>query len=160
MRSKLSKLKTLVLQLKPNSRQPDLSECNGEQVDQFVDDMVGDLQSAFTNNINDLRARVKSARPHPSDPQYEAKMQLYEELLTIMVPIIQKIQSLSTEMLTELRQLIDRLWKDICENGGGNVDRLLDQHGQAMESHLHRTFFAPLKELEARLQQINSVGSH
>jgi hypothetical protein len=119
--------------------------------------MTGDLQSTITNNINNLRAQVKSARPDPSDPQYAVKMQRYEELLKTMVPVIQRLQSLSVEILNELRGLIDRLWKDVCENNGRGIDRLLEEHAQMMVSRLQQTFFGPFSELEEQLRQINSI---
>ncbi|CAF1628596.1 unnamed protein product, partial [Adineta ricciae] len=81
VRKNYKKLKTLVLRLKPGSRQVDLSSLDFKQLDAFVDEMIGDLQNTFTTNINDLRARIKSARPDPSDPDYTTKMQIYQELL-------------------------------------------------------------------------------
>lgn len=148
------KLKTLVLKLKPSSRRPDLSSLDSEQLDKFVDEMVNDLQGTFTRNINDLRERIKSARPDPSDPDYAQKMQLYEELLSVMLPIIQEIRVLAGEVLNELHQLIDHLWDDICKNNGANVDHLLEEHARLTEMKVQKTFLEPLTQLEAKLAQI------
>ncbi|CAF1349298.1 unnamed protein product [Adineta steineri] len=159
IRKNCSELKTLVLRLKPDNRQPDLSSLDSKQLDTFVDEMIGDFQNTFTNNINDLRARIKSARPDPSDPNYTIKMDLYQDLLTTMVPVIQKIQSLAGQLLNELQALIDQLWDDICKNNGREVDRLLDEHAHRTEAHTNQTFVGPLSILEARLKQIRQKNS-
>ena len=150
----------MVLKLKPNSRQPDLSSLDSEQVNTFIDDMVNDFQGTFTRNINDLRERIKSARPDPSDPDYAFKMQLYQELLNTMVPVIQKIQALAGQILNELRALIDYLWDDICKNSGKNVDRLLEEHADRTETNIRKTFLDPLDLLEAKLHQIKQSHPH
>jgi hypothetical protein len=160
LRNKFSKLKTLVLKLKPSGRQADLSSLNSEQLDAFVDEMTGDLRDTFTSNINDLRERIKSARPDPSDPNYAVKMQLYQELLTNMVPVIQTIQSLTGQILDELQALINQLWDDICKNNGKGVDRLLDEHARRTEAHINQTFLGPLEVLEAKLNNIRQMNSH
>ncbi len=154
VRKNFSKLKTLVLKLKPGGHQPDLSSLNPKQLDAFVDEMIGDLRDTFTHNINDLRERIKSARPDPSDPKYTVKMELYQELLTNMVPVIQKIQSLAGQILNELQALINHLWDDICKNNGKGVDQLLDEHAHRTEAHIKQTFLEPFSVLEAKLNQI------
>jgi len=153
-------LKTLVLKLKPSGRQPDLSSMNSEQIDAFVDEMIGDLRETFTKNINDLRERIKSARPKESDPNYSVKMELYQELLTNMVPVIQKIQTLAGQILDELNALINQLWDDICKNNGKEVDRLLEEHARRTETNISRTFLEPLDQLEAKLNKIKQMNSH
>ena len=133
---------------------------NSEQLDTFVDDMVNDLQGTFTRNINDLRDRIKSARPDPSDPDYAVKMQIYEELLSMMVPIIKEIRVLAGEVLDELHALINHLWDDICKNNGTNVDRLLEEHARLTETKVKQTFLEPLDLLEAKLDQIKQSHPH
>ena len=87
IKEKFSKLKTLVLKLKPSNRPANLSSLNADELDRFVDEMTRDLQNRFVRNIDDLRDRVKEARPHPSDPKYDHKMALYQELLNMMIRV-------------------------------------------------------------------------
>lgn len=117
--------------------------------------MIGDLQNTFTRNINDLRERIKNARPDPVDPNYAVKMQLYQELLSTMVPVIQKIQTLITEILNELNTLINQLWDDICKNNSQQVDRLLEEHAHRTEMQINKTFLQPLNMLETKLKHIH-----
>ena len=144
----------MVLKLKPSSGQPDLSSLDSEQLNTFVDEMVGDLQDSFTRNINGLRDQIKSARPDPSDPNYVVNMQLYQELLSTMVPVIQKIQALAGQILDELHALINQLWDDICKNNGTQVDSLLEEHARRTEMNIKKTFLKPLDKLEEKLKQI------
>ncbi|CAF1431220.1 unnamed protein product [Adineta ricciae] len=159
VRKNYKKLKTLVLKLKPGSRQPDLSSLDSKQLDAFVDEMIGDLQNTFTTNINDLRTRIKSARPDPSDPDYTTKMQIYQELLNTMVPVIQKVQSLADDILSDLQALMNQLWDDICKNNARGVDQLLDNHARRTEEKVKKTFLEPFDVLEEKLSQIKQNQS-
>ncbi|CAF1413899.1 unnamed protein product [Adineta ricciae] len=157
IRKNYKKLKTLVLKLKPGSRQPDLSSLDFKQLDAFVDEMIGDLQNTFTTNINDLRTRIKGARPDPSDPDYADKMQLYQNLLVTMVPVIQKVQSLADDILNDLQTLMNQLWDDICKNNARGVDELLDNHARRTEEKVKKTFLEPFDVLEDKLSQIKQM---
>ena len=148
------------MKLKPKNRQPDLSSLDSEQVNTFVDDMIRDLQGTFTRNINELRERIKSARPDPSDPDYSVKMQLYQELLATMVPVIQNIQALSGEVLDDLQILINHMWDDICKNNGKNVERLLEENARLTEMKVKKTFLEPLDLIEDRLNQLKHNRRH
>ncbi|CAF1305539.1 unnamed protein product [Adineta ricciae] len=157
VRKNYKKLKTLVLKLKPGTRQPDLSSLDPKQLDAFVDEMITDLRDTFTTNINDLRARIKSARPDPSDPDYAEKMQLYQNLLVTMVPVIQKVQTLAEDIFNDLQALMNQLWDDICKNNARGVDRLLDDHARRTEAHIQNSFLEPFDVLEAKLNQIKQM---
>lgn len=133
---------------------------NSAQLDTFVDETMADLQNTFSNNINDLRDRIKSARPDPADPNYAAKMDMYQELIKEMLPVIQKIQGLAGEILDELKVLIDHLWDDICKNNGARVDRLLDEHAYRTEMRVRESFLVPLDVLEKKLQRIHPQRDH
>lgn len=157
MKERIFKLKTLVLKLKPSSRPADLSSLNSEELDHFVDEMTKDLQNIFVRNIDDLRDRVKQARPDPSDPNYDHKMALYQELLKIMIPIIQELQKVSAHVLDELHALINRLWDDISKNEDRDVDRLLNNYEEQTENYVHQSFIKPLDVLEKKLNEMKQA---
>jgi hypothetical protein len=90
MRKKSEKLKRLLLKLKSSGLDSDLSSLNSDQLDDYVDEMMIDLQNALVSDTNTLRERIKQARPDPKDPQYVEKMVVYKELLKEMVPVMQK----------------------------------------------------------------------
>lgn len=119
--------------------------------------MMGNLQDTFIRNINDLRSEIKSARPHPSDPNFSIKMQLYQELLCTMIPVIQKINTLAGEILDDLHALINQLWEDICTNNGQQVDRLLEEHAYRTETNIKKTFLEPFDKLEEKLNEIRGI---
>ena len=147
-------MKTLVLKLKPNTTQPDVSSMDSDQINTFIDTMIGDFRETFTRNIQDIRELIKSARPDPSDLNYPTKIKLYQELLTTMVPVIQQIQKSTEEILTELNGLINQLWDDICKNDGKEIDRLLEEHTRRMELKINRIFMEPLDELMKKISRI------
>jgi hypothetical protein len=148
IRQKFSSMKTLVLKLKPTT------SMDSDQINTFIDTMIGDFRETFTRNINEIRDLIKHARPDPSDPNYPSKLQLYQELLTSMVPVIQQIQNSSEEILTELNALINQLWEDICQNNGQEVDRLLEGHTRRTELKINRIFLEPLDQLMEKISRI------
>jgi hypothetical protein len=52
------KFKTLVLQLRSNSRHPD-------PLDTFVDQTITGIRNTLISNKNDLRQRIEQTRPDP-----------------------------------------------------------------------------------------------
>jgi len=149
----------LVLKLKPSNRHQDLSSLNPDQLDAFVDEMIADLQSTLLSNTNDLRERIKQARPDPNDPQYAKKMDIYKELLEQMVPIMQKLQSFVAQTLDELHALIAQLWDDISKNNGKQVERLLEEHERRTEAHMNEKWLKDISELEVKLHALRDIDS-
>lgn len=147
-------MKTLVLKLKPNTCQTDLAAMDSDQINTFVDTMIGDFRETFTRNINEIRELIKHARPDPSDSNYPSKIKLYQELLTTMVPVIQQIQNSSEEILNELNELINEMWDDICKNNGQEIDRLLEEHTRRTELKINRIFIEPLDQLMEKISRI------
>jgi hypothetical protein len=145
------KLKTLVLKLKPNSRYPDLSSHDPDQLDKFVDESIANLQNTLISNTNDLRQRIKQARPDPDDPQYNTKMIAYKELLEQMIPIMQKLQNVIGQMLDELHDLVGQLWNDISKNDGNNIKRLLEEHKCRAETNLNEQWIKHIIGFEEKL---------
>jgi len=131
---------------------------NSDQLDVFVDEMIADLQNTLLSNTNDLRERIKQARPDLHDRQYDKKMIVYKELLERMVPIMQKLQSFIGQTLDELHKLISYLWDDISKNDGRNVDRLLEEHKNRTEAHLNEQWLKDISELEAKLNALNKMN--
>ncbi len=148
----------MVLKLKPSGRHQDLSSMNSDQLDVFVDEMIADLQNTLLSNTNDLRERIKQARPDPHDPQYAKKMVIYKGLLEQMVPIMQQLQSFIGQTLDELHTLVTQLWDDISKNDGRNVDRLLEEHKNRTEAHLNEQWLKDINELEAKLNALNKMN--
>ncbi|CAF2964992.1 unnamed protein product [Rotaria sp. Silwood2] len=157
LRNKYRKLKTLVLKLKPNDRRDDLSSMNSEQLDSIVDEMIADLQNSLLFQTNDLRERIKQIRPDPNDPLYEKKVIIYKELLTLIVPIMQKLQNVIAQTLDELHSLIRQLWDDISKNNGQQVERLLEEHQRRTEEHMNGEFIKNINELEKKLEKLRSM---
>lgn len=139
-------MKILVLKLKLKISQPDVSSMDSDQINTFIDAMIGDFRETFTHNIQDIRELIKSARPDSSDPNYPTKIKLYQELLTTMVSVIQQIEKSTEEILTESNELINQLWEDICKNDGKEIDRLLEEHTRRMKLQINRIFTEPLDE--------------
>jgi uncharacterized coiled-coil protein SlyX len=131
---------------------------NSDQLDVFVDEMIADLQNTLLSNTNDLRERIKQARPDPHDPQYAKKMVIYKGLLEQMVPIMQQLQSFIGQTLDELHTLVTQLWDDISKNDGRNVDRLLEEHKNRTEAHLNEQWLKDINELEAKLNALNKMN--
>ncbi|CAF0992168.1 unnamed protein product [Rotaria sordida] len=157
VRNNCRKLKTLVLKLKPSDHRQHSSSMNSDQLDSFVDEMIADLQNSLLSQTNDLRERIKQARPDPNDPLYEKKMIIYKELLTLMVPIMQKLQSIIAQILDELHGLIGQLWDDISKNNGQQVERLLGEHQRRIEEHMNGEFLKDINELEKKLETLRSM---
>jgi uncharacterized coiled-coil protein SlyX len=131
---------------------------NSDQLDVFVDEMIADLQNTLLSNTNDLRERIKQARPDPHDPQYAKKMVIYKGLLEQMVPIMQQLQSFIGQTLDELHTLVTQLWDDISKNDGRNVDLLLEEHKNRTEAHLNNEWMRGINELEAKLNGLNTMN--
>ncbi len=149
----------MVLKLKPSNRHQDLSSLNPDQLDAFVDEMIADLQNTLLSNTNDLRERIKQARPDPNDPQYSKKMDIYKELLEQMVPIMQKLQSFVAQTLDELHALIAQLWDDISKNNGKQVERLLEEHERRTEAHMNEKWLKDISELEVKLHGLRDIDN-
>jgi len=152
--NKYKRLKSLILKLKPGRHHQDLSSHNPDQLDAFVDEMIADLQNNLISNTNDLRQRIKQARPDPTDPQYDNKMVIYKELLEQMIPIMQKLQSFISQTLDELHALVAQLWDDISKNNGKQVERLLEEHEHRIEEHMSEKWMKDINQLEVKLQRI------
>jgi archaellum component FlaC len=152
--NKYKKLKSLVLKLKPSRHHQDLSSLNPDQLDTFVDEMIDDLRNNLISNTNDLRERIKQARPDPNDPQYDAKMMIYKELLEQMIPVMQKLQDFVGQILDELHALVRQLWDDISKNDGKEVDRLLEEHERRTEAHINERWMKNCNEIEIKLRSL------
>lgn len=151
-------MKTLVLKLKPGSRRTqDLSSMNPDQLDKFVDEMTNDLEKTVVSNINDLREGIKQARPDPNDPQYDNKMIAYQQLLEQMIPLIQKLQGFTSQILNELQSLIKQLWNDISKNDGKKVDCLLEEHQRRLEEHMNGEWTKQINNVEQKLQELRNM---
>jgi hypothetical protein len=157
--NKYKRLKSLVLKLKPGRHHEDLSSFNPDQLDAFVDEMIADLQNNLISNTNDLRQRIKQARPDPTDPQYDKKMVIYQELLKQMIPIMQKLQSFIGQTLDELHVLVAQLWDDISKNDGKRVDRLLEEHENRIEEHMNEKWMKDINQLEVKLQTMLGMNN-
>jgi hypothetical protein len=155
--NKLNKLKSLVLKLKPGRRHQDLSSLNPDQLDTFVDEMIADLQNNLLSNTNDLRERIKQARPDPTDPQYTQKMAIYKELLEQMIPIMHKLQNSVGQILDELHTLVRLLWDDISKNDGKEVDHLLEEHEHRTEAHINEKWMKNFNEIEGKLRSLMNM---
>jgi hypothetical protein len=156
--NKYKKLKSLVLKLKPGRRHQDLSSLNSDQLDTFVDEMIADLQNNLLSNTNDLRERIKQARPDPNDPQYTQKMSIYKELLEQMIPVMKNLQSFVGQILDELHDLVKQLWDDISKNDGKEVDRLLEKHERQTEIHMNEKWMKDFNELEGKLHGLIAMN--
>ncbi len=156
--NKYKKLKSLVLKLKPGRRHQDLSSLNSDQLDTFVDEMIADLQNNLLSNTNDLRERIKQARPDPNDPQYTQKMSIYKELLEQMIPVMKNLQSFVGQILDELHDLVKQLWDDISKNDGKEVDRLLEKHERQTEIHMNEKWMKDFNELEGKLHALIAMN--
>jgi len=145
----------LVLKLKPNTHRSDLSSLTPDQLDQFVDETINDIQNNLLSNANHLRERIKQLRPDPNDPQYTEKMIIYQELLEQIISIMQKLQNVIGRTLDELHILVKHLWIDISQNNGTNIDRLLAEHATRTNSYINETCMKDLNSLEATLNALN-----
>ncbi len=145
----------MVLKLKPNTHRSDLSSLTPDQLDQFVDETINDIQNNLLSNANHLRERIKQLRPHPNDPQYTEKMIIYQQLLEQIISIMQKLQNVIGRTLDELHILVQHLWIDISQNNGKNIDRLLAEHANRTNAYINETCMKDLNSLEATLNALN-----
>jgi len=155
VQKKYQKFKTLVLKLKPNSRHLDLSSLTPDQLDEFVDKTITDLQNTLLSNTNDLRERIQQVRPDPYDPQYDDKMIVYKELLEQMILIMQKLENVIGRTLNELHILVEQLSIDISNNNGNNIDRLLAEHANRTNAYMNEMWIKDVNILEATLNALN-----
>jgi hypothetical protein len=152
---KFKKFKTLVLKLKPNINPSDLTSLTPDQLDQFVDETITDLQNTLLSNANHLRERIKQVRPDSNDPEYDEKMIVYQELLEQIISIMQKLQNVIGRTLDELHILVEQLWIDISQNNGINIDRLLSEHAIRTNAYMYQMWIKDINALEATLNALN-----
>ena len=143
------------MKLKPNSQQGDFSSLTPDQLDEFVDETILDLQKTLLSNTNHLRDRIKQIRPDPTDPQYSEKMIVYQELLEQFISIMQKLKIVIGRTLDELHILVEQLWVDISHNNGTNIDRLLSEHANRTNAYMNEMWVKDVNTLEATLNALN-----
>jgi hypothetical protein len=152
---KFKKFKTLVLKLKPKINPSDLTSLTPDQLDQFVDETITDLQNTLLSNANHLRERIKQVRPDSNDTEYDEKMIVYQELLEQIISIMQKLQNIIGRTLDELHILVEQLWIDISQNNGRNIDRLLSEHAIRTNAYMQQMWIKDINALEATLNALN-----
>ncbi len=152
---KFKKFRTLVLKLKPNTNPSDLTSLTQDQLDQFVDETITDLQNTLLSNANHLRERIKQVRPDSNDTEYDEKMIVYQELLEQIISIMQKLQNIIGRTLDELHILVEQLWIDISQNNGINIDRLLSEHAIRTNAYMYEMWIKDINALEATLNALN-----
>lgn len=157
VQNKCKKLKTLILTLKSNDRRQEIASKTPDELDRFVDEMIADLENSLLSQTNDLRDRIKQARPECNDPLYEKKMIIYKELLELMVVIMKKLQIIVAQTLDELHALIGQLWDDICKNNGQQIERLLEEHQRRIQVQMNGEFMEDINQIEKKLQTLCNV---
>ena len=127
---------------------------NPDELDAFADEMIADLKDSLLSQTNDLRDRIKQARPDCNDPLYNEKMIIYKELLELMVFIMKKLQTVIAQTLDELHTLIGKLWDDISKSSGQHIERLLEEHQRRIETQMNGDFMKDIKQIEKKLKKV------
>lgn len=153
--SRYQKFKTLVLKLKSNNSQSDFSSLTPDQLDQFVDETINDLQNTLLSNANHLHERIKQIRPERNDPLYKEKIIIYQDLFEQIISIMQKLQNVIYKTLDQLHILVQQLWVDIEQNNGINIHYLLSEHANTTNIYINQMFIKHINVLEAALNAFN-----
>ncbi len=122
-----------------------------DELDDFVDNIIVDVQNTLVSNIDDLRERVKQARPDPNDPHFEDKVNAYQQLLEQMILIVQNLENVIGRTLDELQILIGRIWEDISKNNGNNVEQLLQEHEQRTRAFINQQWIKHINDIQSKL---------
>jgi hypothetical protein len=144
-------LKTLVLKLKSIECSSNIETSDPDELDDFVDNIIVDVQNTLVSNIDDLRERVKQARPDPNDPHFEDKVNAYQQLLEQMILIVQNLENVIGRTLDELQILIGRIWEDISKNNGNNVEQLLQEHEQRTRAFINQQWIKHINDIQSKL---------
>ncbi|UJR17705.1 hypothetical protein I4U23_004603 [Adineta vaga] len=152
------KFKTLVLKLKQGaSPARDTAAMSNDELDAYIDQMLHDIHVMLVDKTVDLRTRIKQARPSPDDPQYNAKMQAYLNLLKIVEPLFKEMQNSFGEVLDHFHQFINDVWKDVTKNKGKNTDAILDRYTQQINKCMNNKWGQYFKEIEGRIAEIKRI---
>lgn len=133
----------------------DFSSLTPEQLDEFVDETIADLQNTLLSNVNHLRDRVKQLRPNPSDCQYKDKMIVYQELLEQILSVMHQLEKVIDRTLDELHFLVQQLWNDISNHHGNNIEQLLSEHANRTNAFMNDMWIKHINVIEATLNALN-----
>ena len=84
-----------------------------DEIDQTINELGDQLTRHVIKSVNGIRDQVKKARPDKDDPQYQLKIDIYQNLLEFVTNLIKELTKVFNESLTNYRLRVEQLWNDL-----------------------------------------------
>ncbi|CAF0865081.1 unnamed protein product [Didymodactylos carnosus] len=134
------KYNTLILKLhlqddKKKEHKEKIRNMSDDERDQFISELLNELKTDLFTTLDNIRQRLKSQRPTDlNDPDYEAKIKLYCELLNTVSSILEEVNKSVKEIFDEFHLFLDELWNAIYEEK--NTDEIIENFKRTLDHHM------------------------
>ncbi|CAF0897486.1 unnamed protein product [Didymodactylos carnosus] len=145
----------LKLHLKDDKKRHEekIRNMSDKERDQFIGELLNELKTDLFTILDNIRQRLKSQRPTDlNDPDYEAKIKLYCDLLKIASSLLEEANKSVKEIFDEFHLFLDELWNAIYHQK--NTDEIMEQFNQRLDHHMQTKWESIFKTIDEIIQEV------